>query len=190
MQGVRLQKTGSSYESTINTGKKIAHKITRVLKCTLTCCSWLKTFLHDYHISPKSWLIFRHSRSKKSREKLFFLRESGLWDMFKLLWFWRPALRQGDHVISGLFQGAKWFFFFWLEYKKRLILLERGKYAFLLFLFCEHNSSLWCCWDVKWKSRNWESMMLKLGMLKSRFNCCLCLCYEDLCNICLTREHC
>lgn len=27
------------------------------------------------------------------------------------------------------------FFFFWLEYKKCLILLERGKYAFLLFFF-------------------------------------------------------
>lgn len=41
----------------------------------------------------------------------FFGRESSLWDMFKVLLFWRPALRQDDHVISGLFRGAKRFFF-------------------------------------------------------------------------------
>lgn len=109
----------------------------------------VENFLHNYHIFPKSWLIFSHSHSKQSGKKLFFLRESSLWDMFKVLLFWRPALRQDNHVISGLFQGAKWFFFSWLEYKKCLILLERGKYAFLLFLFCERDSSLWCCWDVK-----------------------------------------
>lgn len=35
-----------------------------------------------------------------------FLGSSGLWDIFKVLLFWRSISRQDSHAIFGLFQGA------------------------------------------------------------------------------------
>lgn len=105
-KGVRLEKTGSSSKNTINTWKKTPRNIIRVLKCSFVYRSWLKQPLH-----MKSWLTFRHSIANNQENNCFSLWSPGLWDMFQVLLFWGPTFRQDGHVIFGLSQGAKWFFF-------------------------------------------------------------------------------
>lgn len=143
--------------------------------------------------SPKSWLIFRRCHSKQSREKVYFLSKSSLWDMFKVLLFLGPISRQDSLGIFGLFWGRKWFVF--LEGRLRSAWpYWKGE----ICIFVSPSMQKWClnpvwyCWEVKWKSRSWGSLygMPKLRMLTSGCNCNLCLCYLDVCDFHWSGKHC